>query len=223
LRWNHPVLGSLGPSEFIWIAEEIGEIHQIGAWVLRQACRLAAAWDLPSAAADFYVAVNVSGHQLVDPALADQVQLALRETGLPPERLCLEVTESVMLGSLTVARQALTELRSLGVRIALDDFGTGYASFEYLLRLPIDLVKLDASFIAHLASDPQDRAMVEAMVGLSRRLGLQLVAEGVEDERQHAVLAQLGCDVVQGYRTGRPGDEAALLGTVWRRAWGAKE
>lgn len=223
LRWNHPVLGGLGPSEFIWIAEETGLIHRIGSWVLRQACQLAAAWELPSEAVHFYVAVNVSGHQLADPGLADEVQVVLRETGLAPGRLCLEVTESVMLGSLTVARQALTELRSLGVRIALDDFGTGYASFEYLLRLPIDLVKLDASFIAHLASDPHDRAMVEAMVGLSRRLGLQLVAEGVEDERQHAVLAALGCDVVQGYRTGRPGDEATLLGTVWRRAWGGRE
>jgi diguanylate cyclase (GGDEF)-like protein len=223
LRWSHPELGGLGPSEFIWIAEEIGAIHQIGAWVLRQACRLAAAWELPSESDNFYVAVNVSGHQLADPSLVDQVQLVLRESGLPAGRLCLEVTESVMLGNLTAARQALTELRALGVRIALDDFGTGYASFEYLLRLPIDLVKLDASFIAHLASDPQDRAMVEAMVGLSRRLGLQLVAEGVEDESQHAVLAALGCDVVQGYRTGRPGDEAALLGTVWRRAWGVRE
>jgi diguanylate cyclase (GGDEF)-like protein len=220
LRWSHPVLGGMGPSEFIGIAEETGLIHTIGAWVLRQACRQAAAWSLPADASGMYVAVNVSGHQLGDPGLVDLVQLTLAETGLAPERLCLEVTESVMLSSLSVARQALTDLRAIGVRIALDDFGTGYASFEYLLRLPIDLVKLDGSFIAHLASDPHDRAVVEAMVGLSRRLGLQLVAEGVEDERQRAVLASLGCDVVQGYETGRPADEATLLGTVWRRFLG---
>ena len=220
LRWQHPELGMLPPVTFIGLAEETGLIHRLGEWVLRHACGAAASWALPTDEAPMYVAVNVSGHQLSDATIVELVDEVLASTGLPPQRLCLEVTESVMLSQLATARETLTQLRDRGVRIALDDFGTGYASFEYLLRLPIDLVKLDASFISRLVSDPHDRAVVEAMVALSRRLGLQVVAEGVEDTEQRAALAAIGCDVVQGFETGRPGDEAALLGAVWRRAVG---
>ena len=220
LRWQHPELGLMAPSTFIGLAEETGLIHRVGEWVLRQACGAAASWALPTDEATLYVAVNVSGHQLADASLVELVDEVLGVTGLPPQRLCLEVTESVMLSQLSTARETLSQLRDRGVRIALDDFGTGYASFEYLLRLPIDLVKLDASFVSRLVLDPHDRAVVEAMVALSRRLGLQVVAEGVEDEEQRAALAAIGCDVVQGFETGRPGDEAALLGAVWRRAVG---
>ncbi len=220
LRWQHPELGALAPSTFIGVAEETGMIHRVGEWVLREACRAAASWSLPADTDGLYVAVNVSGHQLVDASLIELVDEVLAATGLPAQRLCLEVTESVMLSHLGIAHETLTQLRDRGVRIALDDFGTGYSSFEYLLRLPIDLVKLDASFVSRLVNDPHDRAVVEAMVGLSRRLGLQIVAEGVEDTEQRAALAAIGCDVVQGFETGRPGDEAALLGAVWRRALG---
>ncbi len=220
LRWSHPELGNLAPATFIGMAEETGLIHRIGEWVLRQACKAAASWSLPADESTLYVAVNVSAHQLADAALIELVDQVLGETGLPAHRLCLEITESVMLSQLGTARETLSQLRERGVRIALDDFGTGYASFEYLLRLPIDLVKLDASFVSRLVSDPHDRAVVEAMVALSRRLGLLIVAEGVEDEEQRAALAVIGCDVVQGFKTGRPGDEASLLGTVWRRALG---
>ena len=220
LRWMHPELGDLAPLTFIGLAEETGLIHRVGEWVLRQSCKAAASWSLPADESTLYVAVNVSGHQLADASLVALVDQVLAETGLPAQRLCLEITESVMLSQLGTARDTLSQLRERGVRIALDDFGTGYASFEYLLRLPIDLVKLDASFVSRLVSDPHDRAVVEAMVALSRRLGLLIVAEGVEDEEQRAALAAIGCDVVQGFKTGRPGDEATLLGTVWRRALG---
>lgn len=220
LRWQHPELGALAPSTFIGVAEETGLIHRVGEWVLREACRAAASWALPADTGGLYVAVNVSAHQLGDAALVELVDEVLGVTGLPASRLCLEVTESVMLTHLSTVRETLSQLRDRGVRIALDDFGTGYASFEYLLRLPIDLVKLDASFVSRLVNDPSDRAVVEAMVALSRRLGLQVVAEGVEDPEQRAALAAIGCDVVQGFETGRPGDEAALLGAVWRRALG---
>ena len=219
LRWDHPTLGKLSPLEFIHIAEETGLIVPIGRWVLESACRQAAGWTLPEEDhRELYVAVNVSAHQLADPDLAVLVAQTLSDTGLPARRLCLEVTETVVLQQLDVARTTLATIRDLGVRIALDDFGTGYASFDYLMRLPLDIVKLDASFIARLATDPQDRAIVESMVALSRRLGLQVVAEGVEDEAQRAVLVTLGCDIVQGYDLGRPGDERSLLDVVWGRA-----
>jgi diguanylate cyclase (GGDEF)-like protein len=220
VRWQHPDHGELAPATFIGLAEETGLIRRLGEWVLRQACGAAAGWDLPADETALYVAVNVSAHQLADAAFVESVGQILAETGLPASRLCLEVTESVMLSQLATARETLAQLRERGVRIALDDFGTGYASFEYLLRLPIDLVKLDASFVSRLVSDPHDRAVVEAMIGLAGRLGLQLVAEGVEDPAQRAALAALGCDVVQGFDTGRPGDESALLGAVWSRAVG---
>ena len=219
LRWDHPTLGKLSPLEFIHIAEETGLINPIGRWVLQSACRQAAGWMLPEEDhRELYVAVNVSAHQLADPGLAALVAETLFDTGLPARRLCLEVTETVVLQQMEVARATLAEIRGLGVRIALDDFGTGYASFDYLMRLPLDIVKLDASFIARLATDPQDRAIVESMVALSRRLGLQVVAEGVEDEAQRSVLVTLGCDIVQGYDLGRPGDERSLLDVVWGRA-----
>jgi diguanylate cyclase (GGDEF)-like protein len=219
LRWDHPTRGLLPPMEFIKIAEEVGAIVAIGEWVLFQACRQAAAWLLPPEDhRDLYVAVNVSAKQLADPRLEEQVARALAASGLPASRLCIEVTETVLLDQLDVACEVLARLRALGVLVALDDFGTGYSSFEYLVRLPLDIIKLDASFIARLASNPSDHAVVETVAALARRLGLQMVAEGVEDQRQRAVLASLGCDIAQGYDLGRPGDSAQFLGVVWRRA-----
>jgi diguanylate cyclase (GGDEF)-like protein len=218
LRWDHPTLGPLPPSEFIGVAEETGLIVPIGDWVLREACREAAAWSLPNDAGDLYVAVNVAAQQLAAGDLAGRVADALAASGLPASRLCIEVTESTVVQGWEHSRAALRQLRQMGVRVALDDFGTGYSSFSYLLRLPVDIVKLDASFVTRLANDVQGRAVVESVVTLARRLAMQVVAEGVEDEQQRAVLAGLGCHIVQGYGLARPGDADSLLGAVWSGA-----
>ena len=219
LRWDHPTLGALAPADFIGVAEETGLIGPIGSWVLHEACREAASWRLPTPAdEDLYVAVNVSAQQLAAGDLVDDVDRALRSAGLPPNRLCVEVTEGTVVQGWDVARSTLRRLRLMGVHVALDDFGTGYSSFSYLLRLPVDIVKLDASFVARLANDVQDRTIVESVVTLARRLGMQVVAEGVEDEHQRSVLERLGCHIVQGFGLGRPGDVQSLLGVVWERA-----
>ena len=214
LRWSNPTLGALAPEEFVGVAEEVGLIGAIGRWVLTTACREAASWDLPPHATDVFVAVNVSGHQLGDPTLANQVEDALFESGLAPRRLCLEVNESAVVGSWDVARTSLERLRSLGVLVALDDFGTGYSSFSHLVRLPIDIVKMDHSLVARIVVDPVERAVVESVITLAKRLGLRVVAEGAEHDDQLAVLRSLGCDAVQGYSFGRPGGPAALLDAV---------
>ena len=219
LRWNHPTLGLLPPRDFIGVAEETGLIVALGDWVLQEACRVAAGWTLPrDAADDLYVAVNVSAQQLATGDLVARVAAALDDSGLPARRLCVEVTESTVVQGWEHTRTVLRQLRAMGVRVALDDFGTGYSSFNYLLRLPVDIVKLDASFVARLANDASGRAVVESVVTLARRLAMQVVAEGVEDELQRAVLEGLGCHIVQGYSLGRPGDAQSLLGAVWSRA-----
>ncbi len=219
LRWDHPTLGALPPTDFIGVAEETGLIVPIGDWVLQEACREAASWRLPiEASQDLYVAVNVSSQQLAAGDLVAKISDALAASGLPPQRLCVEVTEGTVVQSWDLARSTLRQLRLMGVRVALDDFGTGYSSFSYLLRLPVDIVKLDQSFVARLTNDVQDRTIVESVVTLARRLGMKVVAEGVEDEHQRIVLERLGCHIVQGFGLGRPGDVQALLGVVWERA-----
>ena len=212
LRWDHPTLGALPPGDFIGVAEETGLIVPVGEWVLQEACREAASWRLPAEASlDLYVAVNVSAQQLAAGDLVAKVSDALASSGLPAQRLCIEVTESTVVQTWDLARRTLRQLRLMGVRVALDDFGTGYSSFSYLLRLPVDIVKLDGSFVARLANDVQDRTIVESVVTLARRLGMKVVAEGVEDEHQRVVLERLGCHIVQGFGLGRPGDVQALL------------
>lgn len=214
LRWDHPDLGLLGPDAFVGIAEETGLIVRIGEWVLHTACREAARWGSVD---ELFVAVNVSAHQLADPGFPAHVDAALHEAGLAPARLCIEVTESAVVSSWDLARTTLGRLRHLGVQVAVDDFGSGYSSFSHLVRLPIDVVKIDASLVTRIAWDPVDRAVVESVVTLARRLGLRVVAEGVEDDAQMAVLRDLGCDAVQGFASGRPGDSAALLEVVRAR------
>lgn len=219
LRWDHPTLGALQPADFIGVAEETGLIMSIGEWVLREACHEAASWRLPDEASqDLYVAVNVAAQQIAAGDLVARVSETLAASGLPAQRLCIEVTESTVVQGWELARSTLRQLRLMGVHVALDDFGTGYSSFSYLLRLPVDIVKLDGSFVARLANDLHDRAIVESVVTLARRLGMQVVAEGVEDESQRLVLERLGCHIVQGFGLGRPGDVQSLLGVVWQRA-----
>lgn len=211
VRWVHPARGRLAPSRFVPDAERSGLIVPIGKWVLDAACRQAAQWPVVAGAAPMLVSVNLSLRQLVDRSFVDQVRAALDASGLPPEQLCLEVTESVAIEHLEDVRERLAALRSLGVLLALDDFGVGFSSLGHLHELPVDLVKVDRSFIARLARDDKAVAIVELIVGLGRRLGLRVVAEGVETGEQVAHLRRLGFSWGQGYRLGRPSTSAAVI------------
>jgi diguanylate cyclase (GGDEF)-like protein len=210
LRWQRGDGPELQPEEFVALAEETGLIVSIGDWVLYEACRAAAQWPVVDGVG-LFVAVNLSARQLVSPVLVDMVRLALGATGLPPERLCIELTESSLVGRLDDASAVLSRLRDLGVLVALDDFGTGYSSLSYLRQLPVDIVKLDRSFVEKIDTDPVARAIVGAVLSLAQSLGLSVVAEGVESEAQREELRQLGCDVVQGFQLGRPTDEASFI------------
>ena len=199
VRWHHPEQGTISPAEFIPIAEHAGVIYPLGLWVLEQACRQVRAWQqhLPGGS-DLYVSVNLSPQQLHDPKLVDDVVSVVRETGLDPRSLVLEVTESAIVDE----RQAvpnLLALRAHGVRIAIDDFGTGYSSLHYLASLPIDIVKIDQSLVSGLDGSPERAVIIEAVVHLSRVLRFSTVAEGIETTDQAAELRRLGCVLGQGY------------------------
>jgi diguanylate cyclase (GGDEF)-like protein len=210
VRWDRPGVGIVSPAEFIPIAEETGLIVPLGAWVLRQACREARTFD----DGHVVVRVNVSARQLTDPGLADVVAEALADSGLPAERLCLEVTESVVMEDAERSIAALEALRALGISVALDDFGTGYSSLSYLRRLPIDGLKIDRSFIRGLGHEAEDDSIVASVIELARALNVDVTAEGVETPEQHARLRAGGCDTMQGFLFARPqpaADVAALM------------
>jgi diguanylate cyclase (GGDEF)-like protein len=190
------------PAEFIEVAERVGSIVPIGRFVLATACAEAASWTGP--AADLRVAVNLSARQLAQPDVLATVEHCLQQSGLPPHRLVLEVTETSVVEDTEAALRALTALKALGVRTAIDDFGTGYASFLYLKRFPVDLLKIDRSFVGGMLDSPDDAAIVSSVVQLGRDVGLSLVAEGVETEEQRRRLVQLGCTEAQGYLFSRP-------------------
>ena len=199
VRWDHPRHGWVSPAAFIPIAEECGLIGRIGAWTLERACNEASQWPK-----EYYVAVNVSPIQLRDPEFAAMVCGILKRTGLPPQRLELEITESVMADDSDVTLRNMASLRSMGITFALDDFGTGYSSLSNLLRFQFDAVKIDKCFVQKQTNDAEARAIVEAIVVMSCHIGLQVTAEGVETQEQLALLRQQGCPVVQGYLVGRP-------------------
>lgn len=209
LRWDHPDRGELLPGEFLRIAEDDGLIVPIGAWVLEESCRQLAAWRAQGR--DLWVSVNVSARQLAQMDFVAVVERALRESGVPASAICLEVTETAVLRRPDVARRALDALRVLGVRVALDDFGLGYSSLTHLKALPVDVVKVDRSFVADLVRSTEDRAVVEAVLTLARRMGLTVIAEGVETADQDELLREMGCPVVQGYLYGRPVPPAEVL------------
>jgi diguanylate cyclase (GGDEF)-like protein/PAS domain S-box-containing protein len=209
LRWDHPDRGELAPGAFLRIAEDDGLIVPIGAWVLEEACRQLAAWRAQGR--DLWVSVNVSARQLAQLDFVAVVERALRETGVPASAICLEVTETAVLRRPDVAREALLALRRLGIRVALDDFGLGYSSLTHLKALPVDVVKVDRSFVADLVSSTQDRAVVEAVLTLANRMGLTVIAEGVETLDQDELLREMGCPVVQGYLYGRPVPAAEVV------------
>ncbi|MEI2703212.1 MAG: EAL domain-containing protein [Baekduia sp.] len=208
LRWNHPERGQLQPDSFLRIAEDDGLIVPIGAWVLEQACSQLAAWRADGH--ELTVSVNVSARQLEQRDFPAIVERVIHMTRVPPQSVCLEVTETAVIRRPEVAARALNALRALGLRVALDDFGLGYSSLGHLKALPVDIVKVDRSFIAGVCDSKQDQAVVEAVLAIAKRTGVSVVAEGVETEEQDALLRGLGCPVVQGFLYGRPAQPAEL-------------
>ncbi len=204
IRWNHPRLGFLPPSRFIPVAEDTGLIIPLGAWVLQEALAFAARWP------QLHVAINVSPIQLRQAEFVDQVLAAIMRARVDPRRIELEVTETVFLNEVCQATESLQRLRASGLQIALDDFGTGYSSMRQLQRFKVDRLKIDRSFVAGLGESAEAEAIVQAMISLAHAMALQVTAEGVETEAQHAHLLAIGVDEFQGYHHGRPCDEAML-------------
>ena len=196
-RWNHPTYGMVPPSEFIPLAEEAGLIVELGRWVLHTACARATKWD------GLTIAINLSPDQVRQASLVEQVEAALAESGLPPNRLELEITEGILLRDTSATMAKLTRLRDLGIGIALDDFGTGYSSLSYLRRFPFSKLKVDRSFTA-MITDSGTAAIVQAITSLGRSLDMRVLVEGIETEAQLEMLRTIGCNEGQGYLLGRP-------------------
>ena len=216
VRWLHPERGTISPADFIPIAEETGMILQIGAWVLEEACRTAMSWP-----AYLHIAVNVSPVQFEANGFVESVRTALAATGLPPQRLELELTESVLLTEDEIVLDRMQALRQLGVRLSLDDFGTGYSSLNYLRKYPFDKVKIDQSFVREPFADENAHRIVTAVAGLGAAMGMSVIAEGVETEAQLDRIRSQGCSAAQGYLLSRPisaGDIAAYLTKVAQEA-----
>jgi diguanylate cyclase (GGDEF)-like protein/PAS domain S-box-containing protein len=222
IRWPHPRWGMMLPGQFISLAEETGLIVPLGSWVLRQALSDMVRWrrELPPPepqepeglapqAPGPHVSVNVSARQFRDPGFVDSVRQALQASALPPSALLLELTESLLLGGSDRIRAELTELREIGVKLAIDDFGTGYSSLSYLLELPIDVLKIDKSFVTGIASSWRRHALVEGIVRLARTLEVEVIAEGIESETERELLAGMGCQFGQGYLLSVPVDAAS--------------
>ncbi len=207
LRWRHPDRGVVSPANFIPLAEEIGLIVPIGEWVLREACRVVASWQ-----GAMCVAVNLSPVQFQSRTLVATVAQALHDADMPAERLELEITETVMLQDTDATLATLGQLRDLGVRIAMDDFGTGYSSLSYLRRFPFDRIKIDQSFVRDINSKRDCGAIIRAVTGLSRELGIATTAEGVETQAQLDALVSAGCTEFQGYLFSRPVTSDAVTG-----------
>jgi len=209
VRWLHPTKGMLQPASFIEIAEETGAISEVGNFVIREACSQLGRWIMDGdVSPNFTVSVNVSARQFEGSDLIEVVSQALALSGLTPSQLVLEITEGTLMEPASI--DALRELHDLGVQVAIDDFGTGYSSLYYLKRFPVDIVKIDRSFVDGLGHDPDDEAIVSAVLGLGHALGLLVVAEGVENETQMQALSALGCDSAQGFLISRPLPASAI-------------
>ncbi|WP_428735793.1 putative bifunctional diguanylate cyclase/phosphodiesterase [Thermomonas sp.] len=212
LRWNHPEYGAVAPSVFVDVAEQSGLIEAIGLMALQTACTEAATWPVPADAGEApFVSVNVSARQLRSGELLQQVADALDSSGLAPERLHLELTETAVISDEAYATELLGKLRQLGVRVWLDDFGTGYSSLSHLRRVQVDGLKIDRSFITDLLRDPDDLALTSAIIAMAHSMGVVVVAEGVERQGQYQLLRDRDCDLVQGYWLGHPLEPQAFL------------
>jgi len=213
LRWQHPGRGLIGPSEFIQVAEDTGLILPLGEWTLEEACRWACAPGADGTARALPVSVNLSARQFSDPKLFELIARVLKSTGLAPQRLELEIAETVAMQQPDIVLAALKKLKGLGVRLALDDFGIGLSGVAYLSRVPVDLIKIDRSLVSGTSRDGDRHPVVPAIVGLGHALGLKVVAKGVETDAQKAMLLACGCDYLQGFLTGKPVDgETAAKG-----------
>jgi predicted signal transduction protein with EAL and GGDEF domain len=199
MRWNHPVLGNVPPSEFIPIAEKSGLMGKLGSYAITRACEAISLLPKPLS-----VGVNVSANQFRMPGFFAHVQRELNRLDLDPHRLTLEITESVLVDSEKIAGNLLGDLRKLGVKIAIDDFGTGYSSLSYLQHFPINAVKIDRSFVAGMANQRANMAVIRAVIGIGRDLDIDVIAEGIETAEQAAMLGREGCTMLQGYLFGRP-------------------
>jgi predicted signal transduction protein with EAL and GGDEF domain len=200
IRWHHPVHGKIAPTHFIAVAEDTGLIVPLGEWVLRKACSDAAKWPDP-----LFVSVNLSPAQFREGDVAALVASVLKETGLPPERLELEITENLLINDTEEVLAKLNRMRQLGVNIAMDDFGTGYSSLSFLARFPFSKIKIDRQFVRNMTRDPAMRAIVKTIIALGKSLEIDITAEGVETEEQAEVLREFGCPQVQGFLYGYPG------------------
>jgi EAL domain-containing protein (putative c-di-GMP-specific phosphodiesterase class I) len=204
LRWQHPLHGNVPPAQFIPIAEASGLILPMGEWVLQQACAQLSAWATQPHTQHLELAVNVSARQFRHPDFVSQVCQTLQQSGAPPTRLVLELTESLVLHDIADTVAKMQALRHQGVRFALDDFGTGYSSLTYLKRLGAEVIKIDQSFVRDMQTDPDDLAIVQGVIGLARAFHRDVIAEGVETIAHGSVLLPLGCECAQGYGIARP-------------------
>jgi diguanylate cyclase (GGDEF)-like protein len=216
IRWRHPTRGLLPPAAFLDLIESLGMMPELGRWVLREACGQAVAWQLGNPA--FELNVNLSASQLSNPALVDEVREVLAETGITPELLVLELTESVAVTDLAESARVLSALKGLGVRIALDDFGTGFSSLSHLGTLPVDVVKIDKSFVQAMLDGTASGSVAEAVLQIARTFNLAPVAEGVEDADQASRLRELDCAQAQGYHFAKPMPAGALTELLSRQA-----
>ena len=219
VRWHHPDRGLILPGEFISVAEECGLINRLGAWVMNKACQQTQIWretTLPG----LRIAVNLSPAQFQDAELVRSVTKIMDQTRLPDGTLELEITESILMNNPEKAVSTLNELKALGVRIAIDDFGTGYSSLNYLKRFPVSSIKIDRSFVNDIHVDMDDKAIVDAVIGLGHSLNLEVVAEGVEEVEQHEYLRDKGCDFIQGFLFAKPLPAATFESWVLERQGG---
>jgi EAL domain-containing protein (putative c-di-GMP-specific phosphodiesterase class I) len=210
MRWHHDGLGPVSPLEFIPIAEDTGLIVPLGAWMLERVCRQSVLWEQELGVAPPPISVNLSARQVAHAEIVPTVAATLERNGLPGSRLALEITESVLVEEAESPWNTLESLKKLGVSLVLDDFGTGYSSLAYLKRFPVDVVKIDRTFVDGLGCDAEDSAIVRAVVGMAQALELGVVAEGVETEQQLHCLRELGCEWAQGFLFGRPGEAARI-------------
>jgi EAL domain-containing protein (putative c-di-GMP-specific phosphodiesterase class I) len=219
VRWQHPRRGLVPPMEFIPLAEESGLIVPLGQWTIREACRQVRLWQQEIPAGEpLALNVNLSARQLRHPNIVRDIADALDDTGMLPNRLVLEITESVLMVDTAATLNRLFQLKSLGVRLAIDDFGTGYSSFAYLRRFPVDILKIDKSFVDGVATEPTSSALVDAMIRIGKTLRLETVAEGVERVDQADRLRMLNCDIGQGYLFSRPLPSDAVTSLLRERA-----
>ena len=203
IRWNHPHKGLIPPLDFIGLAEETGVILELGEWVLRQACSQTKQW-VDQGHESLRVAVNLSAKQLEHPNLIYSVSKVLFDTGLSPQHLELEITESTIMENPEQVLLTLEQLKKTGIQLSIDDFGTGYSSLNYLKRFPIDIIKIDRSFISDITLKKVDADIVNTIIALAHILDVKVVAEGVETEQQKNLLKKEGCDIMQGYYLSKP-------------------